>query len=36
MNELSSQFICWLESQVYNNQWQLDCDLLEFLLGDGQ
>jgi hypothetical protein len=29
-------FLFWLESQVYNSDWELDIDLLEFILGDGQ
>jgi hypothetical protein len=36
MVDLSTEFVFWIESQVYNSQWQLDCDLLDFLLGDGQ
>ena len=37
MNEtLSNDFLFWIEAQVYNSHWQLDVDLLEFLLGDGQ
>lgn len=33
---LSNEYLFWLESQVYNADWQLDCDMLDFLLGDGQ
>ena len=33
---LSNEYLFWLEGQVYDADWQLDCDLLDFLLGDGQ
>ena len=36
VGELSDAFLFWLEATVYNGQWVLDGDLLEYLLGDGQ
>ena len=36
MNTFNDCFIFWLESQVYDSRWELDVDMLEFLLGDGQ
>lgn len=36
MNQLNPQFLIWLETQVYNSELQIDIDLLEYLLGDGQ
>lgn len=33
---LSNEYLFWLESQVYDSGWQLDGDLLDFLLGNGQ
>jgi hypothetical protein len=36
MSTLNSEFLFWLEAQVYDSSWQLDVDLLEFLLGDAQ
>lgn len=33
---LSADFVAWLECQVYDGLWELDSDLLDFLLGDGQ
>jgi hypothetical protein len=37
MNEtLNNDFLSWIETQVYNSHWQLDIDLLDFLLGAGQ
>ena len=36
MSTLSDEFLFWLEAQVYDSRWQLDADLLAFLLGDAQ
>ena len=36
MSTLSDEFLFWLEGQVYDSSWQLDEDLLDFLLGDAQ
>lgn len=36
MNELSDNYLFWLEATVYDRRWQLDVDLLDYLLGCGQ
>jgi hypothetical protein len=36
MSQLSNEFLFWLEQQVYDSAWQLDPDLLDFLLGSDQ
>lgn len=36
ISSLNDDFLFWLEGMVYNSSWELDCDMLAFLLGDNQ
>jgi hypothetical protein len=36
IGSFNDAFLFWLEATVYDSQWVMDCDLLDFLAGAGQ